>query len=68
MDIQQMRDKITHLLIHENEGSVDMAKRIGIGYRSFNRFLLGLQKSSVKTLMRIEIFLKDKEGLRNEKE
>ena len=60
MTVQEMRDKITSMLINDNEGSADLAKRIGISLLAFNRFIIGLQKTRIKTLMRIELFLNAK--------
>ena len=57
MTIEEMREKLTDLLIKSDYGSVDLARKIGITYRAFNRFVIGLQKTNMKTLMKIEMFL-----------
>lgn len=57
MTIEEMREKLTDLLIKSDYGSVDLAKKIGITYRAFNRFILGVSKTNIKTVMKIERFL-----------
>jgi hypothetical protein len=55
--IEEMRRKLTEMLIDSDYGSVEIAKRIDISFMAFNRFIIGVKKTNIRTLLKIEKFL-----------
>jgi hypothetical protein len=57
MTIEEMRSKLTEMLIESDYGSVMIAKKINISYMAFNRFIVGVKRTNIRTLLKIEKFL-----------
>jgi hypothetical protein len=57
MTIEEMRAILSDLLINSDYGSVMLSKRIGISFMALNRFIIGVKRTNIKTLLKIEKFL-----------
>lgn len=60
MTIEEMRSRISDMLIKSDYGSVVLAKQIDISYTALNRFIIGVKKTNIRTLLKIEKFLTTK--------